>query len=181
MPDLSDWTPFTRAEVIKCDRDRDLYVAWSHIAEAPTWCGTWSEAFMAGCDMDRLDRADKNGSSFHVLDQFGSRQPGLWWDADGLTAEQLGYLPRTKLATYATAYSKDRLGAAYSMLERFEDVSRKDHLARVRRAIYYHDPQHGIIRHGHCKTCYPEQGPRPLAVNGHEYHRRHRNRVRRNR
>lgn len=35
--------------------------------------------------------------------------------------------------------------------------------------------------HGHCRTCHPEQAPRPLAVNGHEYRRRQRARQRRKR
>lgn len=127
MSALDDpWTPFSHAEVIKCDPRRDFYVAWSHIVEAPTWCGTWSEAFTAGCDMDRLHRADENGSSWHLVDQYGHAQPGLWWNAGGLTAEQLGYLPRARLAAYVTAYCQDRLGAAYAMLERFDDVTARE-------------------------------------------------------
>ena len=35
--------------------------------------------------------------------------------------------------------------------------------------------------HGHCRTCHPEQAPQPLAVNGHDYRRRQRARVRRKR
>jgi hypothetical protein len=176
------WTPFTRAEIIKPDRDRDFYVAWSHIVEAPTWCGTYAEAFMADCDPDRLDRADLNGSSMHLHDPMSSaRPPGCWWDDDGLIAEQLGFLPRAKLAAYVTAYAGDRLGAAFAMLERFEDRSRADHRAMIRRAIYYHLPHHDPDGCGHCKTCHPEQAPRPLAVDGREYRRRQRARQRRRR
>jgi hypothetical protein len=36
-------------------------------------------------------------------------------------------------------------------------------------------------KHRHCHTCHPEQAPRPLAVNGHEYHRRQQARQRRTR
>lgn len=155
------WTPFTWAEVVKCDRDRDFYVAWSHITEAPTWAGTYAEAFMAGCDMDRLDRAIVNGSSFHPLDRYGQPQPGLWWDAAGLIAEQLGYLPRAKLAAYVTAYARGRYRRAYGMLERFEDVRPREHRARVKEAALYQS-----------KTDRAARGRGPLAAGGREYRRR---------
>lgn len=35
--------------------------------------------------------------------------------------------------------------------------------------------------HGHCRVCHPEQAPRPLAVDGHEYARRRKARQRRKR
>lgn len=176
MADLSDWTPFTRAEIIKPARDRDFYVAWSHIVEAPTWAGTYAEAFMAGCDLDRLDRADANGSSMHLHDPWSTAPPpGCWWAADGLIAEQLGYLPRAKLAAYVTAYCQKRLGKAYGMLTRFEDVSREAHLAKIKRALRRRDkwrmPRSRTRTHNR----------KPLAVNGHEYHRRQQARQRRTR
>lgn len=176
MADLEPWTPFTHAEVIKCDRDRDFYVAWSHIVEAPTWAGTYAEAFMAGCGMDRLDRADANGSSMHLHDPMSSAPPpGCWWDDDGLIAEQLGYLPRAKLAAYVTAYSRGRLGAAYAMLDRFEDVTPRDHLARIRARLrdraWRRRPRSRTLGHNR----------KPLAVNGREYHRRQLARQRRRR
>ena len=136
---------------------------------------------MAGCDMDRLARADENGSSWHLRDQYGHVQPGCWWTAGGLIAEQLGYLPRTKLAAYVIAYCQDRLGAAYGMLERFGDVSRADHLARIKLAIRDHDRWRRPRRHRHCKACHPGRDRRPLAVDGHEYARRRKARQRRKR
>lgn len=33
--------------------------------------------------------------------------------------------------------------------------------------------------HGHCRACHPEQVPKPLAVNGHDYQRRRKARQRR--
>ena len=36
-------------------------------------------------------------------------------------------------------------------------------------------------RHRRCLTCHPERKPKPLAVDGHEYHRRQRARQRRRR
>jgi hypothetical protein len=175
------WTPFTRAEIIKPDRERDFYVAWSHIVEAPTWAGTRAEAMAEGCTADRLGRADENGSSFHLLDEWGHVQPGCWWTAGGLTAEQLGYLPRRKLAAYVTAYCQDRLGAAYAMLERFGDMGRAEHLARVRQAVHGHHRRRHPRKHNRCRTCHPEQYPRPLAVDGREYQRRLRSRRKRGR
>jgi hypothetical protein len=176
VPD-EPWTPFTRAEVIKCDPGRDFYVAWSHIVEAPTWAGTRAEAAAEGCTPDRLDRADAHGSSWYLTDQFGHPQPGCWWGDHGLVAEQLGTLPRDRLADYAAAYCEGRLGCAYAMVRRWPDVSRAGHLARIKRVLY-HDGRRRPRAHRRCKTCCP---PRPLAVDGREYQRRLRNRRKRGR
>lgn len=165
--------------MIKPAPGRDFYVAWSHIVEAPTWAGTRAQALAGGCTPDRLGRADDYGSSWYLLDQDGRGQPGCWWDAGGLVAEQLGYLPRAKLAAYVTAYCQGRRpGAAYAMLERFEETSRAEHLARIRLAVHGRDRWRRPRRHRRCKTCHPELGPRPLAVDGREYQRRLRNRRR---
>ncbi len=180
--ELELWTLFTHVEVIKCDPGRDFYVAWSHVAEAPTWAGTRAEASAEGCEPDRLDRADETGSSYYLFSPDNPRPvPGLRWGKPGLVAEQLGYLPRGKLAAYVTAYCEDRLGAAYGMLERFEDVSREDHLARIKLAIHHHDRQLRPRRHRHCRTCHPEQAPKQLVVDRREYHRRQLARQRRKR
>ena len=52
-------------------------------------------------------------------------------------------------------------------------------LAKVYRALHDVDRQQRPHRHGHCPTCHPEQDRRPLAVDGHGYHRRQRARQRR--
>jgi hypothetical protein len=52
-------------------------------------------------------------------------------------------------------------------------------LAEVYRAIHDHHAAAFPKFHRHCPTCHPEMAPRPLAVNGREYHRRQRARTRR--
>lgn len=104
---------FTAKEVIKISRDEDLYVGWSHICEAPVWCGTRAEAIEDGCPPSRLRRADETGTS--IRDGFG-----LAWDHGGLIAEQRGYLPRARVGEYAVAYLEGRTGDAFDLLEPFD-------------------------------------------------------------
>lgn len=52
-------------------------------------------------------------------------------------------------------------------------------LAELYRAIHNIDWWMHPERHHRCDTCHPEMTPRPLAINGHEYHRRQRARTRR--
>ena len=105
---------FTAKEVIKPDRGEDFYVGWSHVVEAPVWAGTRAEAIEDGCPPSRLRRADETGTS--MLDS-----SGLAWDHGGLIAEQRGYLPRSRIAAYVTAYMEDRMQDAFDQLEPFDD------------------------------------------------------------
>jgi hypothetical protein len=105
---------FTAKEVIKPDRDKDFYVGWSHIVEAPVWMGTRAEAIGDGCPPSRLDRADLRGTS--IRDEFGCD-----WDDKGLIAEQRGFLPRARIAAYAVACDEGRMDDAWDLLEPFDD------------------------------------------------------------
>lgn len=53
-------------------------------------------------------------------------------------------------------------------------------LARANKR-FAHVAQDHPDSYSHCRACHPEQAPRPLAVDGHEYHRRQLARVRRKR
>jgi hypothetical protein len=52
-------------------------------------------------------------------------------------------------------------------------------LASIYRMLHDIDLAHRPRKHGHCPTCHPEMDVRPLAVNGHDYHRRRKARQRR--
>jgi len=110
----ADRNPLLRCLLIKAAPDRDLYVGWSNIVEAPTGVWTRAEAIAYGFPPSRLDRADKNGSSSRVR---GYGQ----WDDEGFIAEQRGWLRRDRLGDYALAYARDDLNAAFDLLEPFED------------------------------------------------------------
>ena len=105
---------FPRGEVIKPDRDRDFYVVWSHVCEAPSMAGTRAEMLAEDCPESRLRRADETGSSYMA------EAPGCRWGDTGLIAEQRGYLPRANFAAYVTAYMEDRMSDAWDLLEPFE-------------------------------------------------------------
>lgn len=72
--------------------DRDLYVEWSTVVDDVITWGTRSELKDVGIDVERLDRAEKYGSSSHI----GAGQ----WDSDGLVVAQRGWLPRGRLGAY---------------------------------------------------------------------------------
>lgn len=103
-----------RALLIKCRREEDFYIGWSEIVEAPTWYGTAAEARKKGYTQDRIDRADKHGTS---------SLPGFYdWNDSGMIAEQRGFLPRRYLRAYVLLYDANQLQAAFDLLEPFEDV-----------------------------------------------------------
>lgn len=54
-------------------------------------------------------------------------------------------------------------------------------LAVLYRAIHDIGQRDNPRGHRRCKTCHPGMDYRPLAVDGHEYHRRHLARIRRKR
>jgi hypothetical protein len=53
--------------------------------------------------------------------------------------------------------------------------------AELERLIHRLDQLMFPRKHRRCRTCHPRSVSRPLAVNGHEYHRRQRARTRRKR
>lgn len=106
-------SPLLRCLIVKPERDRDLYIGWSNIAEGPTGLWTRAEALEYGFPRSRLDRADKNGSSDLSC---GDGH----WDDEGFIAEQRGWLRRGRLAEYARLYFAGRLEAAFDLLEPFE-------------------------------------------------------------
>jgi hypothetical protein len=104
---------FPRGFIVKAAPDRDLYVSWSDVVEAPVWTGTRAEAIEAGCPPSRLRRADETGTSAF---------PGFYdWQSNGMVAEQRGWLPRARLADYALAYADGRMEDCWDLLEPFDD------------------------------------------------------------
>ena len=106
--------------VVKCDPNRDEYVYWSDIVEAPHLIGTRSEvrAYLArigeaGEDpAARFERADRTGTS---------ALPGFYdWSDEGFIVEQRGFLPRSRLADFARQQMADDQ-ARYDLLEPFDD------------------------------------------------------------
>lgn len=124
--------------IIKPDQDRDLYVAWSTVVEAPVAWGsraetlTWlaerwqrdfpDQAHNRITDPEqRLRRVDATGTSAAGgFSHFGA------WDA-GLVYEQRGVLPRRHLARACELIGAGRESEVWDLLEPFED------LAEVRR------------------------------------------------
>lgn len=121
------------SQIIKVTPDRDLYMEWSSVVEAPTFIGTRAElaAYLAEPKVhyrqttidhpeaieERLARADETGSS-------GYRPFGCTWDdASGEIYQQRGHLRRDRFAEFC-----DRILAAQDfdldfsdLLEPFED------------------------------------------------------------
>jgi len=106
--------PRLRCIIVKAAPDRDLYIGWSNVVEAPTGMWTRAEALAYGFPRSRLDRADRTGTSSMVP---GSGQ----WDDHGFIAEQRGWLRRDRIADYAQALAADNNEAAWDLLEPFDD------------------------------------------------------------
>jgi hypothetical protein len=115
--------------VMKVDRDRDLYVLWSTVVEAPIFAGD-REAMLARLAEDapyepvaefrpkgRLARADECGTSA----MYGSPPYDGAFDDTGLIVEQRGWLPRADLGRFVDALLADDPDAAYAALQPFED------------------------------------------------------------
>lgn len=123
--------------VIKADRDVDLYVIWSTEWDRPEAWGTrekilarLTEEFerrFPGAEHNavtdprgRLDRADATGTSAAGggFCFFGA------WDHEALVYEELGLLPRAKLADAIAALDINRPDLVWPLLEPFEAVPR---------------------------------------------------------
>lgn len=119
--------------LIKPERDRDLYVAWSTITRNPIAWGdraqmlAWAEEDwqrrQRGKQPDlmsepagRLDRADIHGTSAAGGFAFFGR-----WDDDGFVYEQRGFLPRACLALACEKLAADQEAEVWDLLEPFDD------------------------------------------------------------
>jgi hypothetical protein len=107
--------------IIKPDPDRDEYVAWSTIVEAPVCLGSADQlvAFFAEHEQhpeektrERLARADATGTSSMLGDgAFG----------DYMIFEQRGRIACSKLADLARCLIAEDLDGAYDLCEPFDD------------------------------------------------------------
>lgn len=109
-------------QIIKVDRDRDLYMEWSSIVEAPTWFGNRVELFAYLTEPvrgnhdeveTRIKRADETGSS-------GFRPFGCTWDDDGEIYEQRGMLPRARMLAFAERWLAQPESAAPDVTDLLE-------------------------------------------------------------
>lgn len=117
--------------VMKVDRDRDQYVIWSSVVDAPAFIGNRAEtatelardiprgyAPAAGnSPEDRLARADETGTSA----VYGEPPFDGAFDDSGMIVEQRGWLPRADFARFVDAVVADDMDAAYGVLQPFED------------------------------------------------------------
>lgn len=112
--------------IIKASRDRDLYVDWSTIVEAPAFIGNRTEmlAYLQRDPLDpssyepetRLRRADSTGTSAAGdYAWFGK------WEDDGLIFQQRGTVPRGMLADFLDAYAANDMPTCLRMLLPFEE------------------------------------------------------------
>lgn len=96
--------------IIKAEKDVDFYVEWSTIVDNWVFAGTRQDMLDDGISEERLDRADKLGSSFMLPD-------GRWDDPElivhNLPKEMYegveGYytLPRENLSSFVQETSDD--------------------------------------------------------------------------
>ncbi len=105
----------TRGLVIRTSPDADLYTIWSMVADAPMWIGTETDlaAVLGDEHADRLTRAREHGTSSHDGDG--------GWDDSGFVAEQVGWLPRTRMHDYVSEYQVGGIELAKRHLEPFDD------------------------------------------------------------
>lgn len=118
--------------IIKAAQDKDLYIEWSSIVEAPTFIGTRAEILPylrssrdrpGNAPEARLQRADETGSSAKRDPRAPAYRGPLdgAWDDNGLIYQQMGWLPRAKLAEFAEKLAADDEDGAVALLEPFED------------------------------------------------------------
>lgn len=109
--------------IIKPIRDVDLYVGWSSVVDNVTWIAEGEEVRStpseSGIDWnDRVDRADRTGSSAHF-------DYGRWGKSDflvhnlrsGRIARACGLLRREHLALYALLLLSDNVEAAEMLVD----------------------------------------------------------------
>ena len=109
--------------IIKASPDRDLYVEWSTVVEAPVFIGNRSET------LKHLRREQEGGDAPEVrlarVDETGTSAKGdyAWfgaWDDNGLVYEQRGSVPRERLGDFLDAYLRDDEETALTFVVPFE-------------------------------------------------------------
>lgn len=112
--------------IVKAERDRDLYLIWSSVVDAPICIGTRQELLdyyrekEGGDGVRRAERAfvqaDERGSSAHAGIRAG------WWEDEELRVMEGSpddgwyHLPRARLTEYAEALLRDDDEAAQALL-----------------------------------------------------------------
>jgi hypothetical protein len=117
--------------IVKVSPDEDLYVKWSTIVDEPTAWGTREEMFeflmdqdekkpeYAGPEIeDRFARADQRGTS-SFSGEFG-------WDDDEFMFQQMGMLPRQRLADFLASFDDETQRFDESLIIPFEDEDGED-------------------------------------------------------
>ncbi|NEA21598.1 hypothetical protein [Actinomadura bangladeshensis] len=155
--------------ILKPEPDRDLYIEWSTIVDAPVGHGTRAEWVADGIAPARLDRADRTGTSaYRPLDV------GAWDDAELMVAEPLGrrrLLPRDHLIDYTLALYRGAVTDAYGLTRPTEsDAGYPPEPSQRSRAVRTHQRR--------CRRCNPAGNPAPLTVDGMAYARRRKARTR---
>lgn len=90
--------------IIKVAKDRDAYIEWSSVVEAPVAFGT-REDFLTyrgaeprGWIASRFDRADQCGTSAMFFGWLPPEQQEGGWEDPGLIYMQRGVLPRNRMS-----------------------------------------------------------------------------------
>lgn len=110
--------------IIKASRDRDLYVDWSTIVEAPAFIGNRPE-MLAYLQRDPLDPSNTPEMRLRRADSTGTSAAGdyAWfgkWEDDGLIFQQRGTVPRDMLADFLDAYAANDMSTCLALLLPFE-------------------------------------------------------------
>jgi hypothetical protein len=113
--------------IVKPDQNRDVYVEWSSMMEAPIRIGSRADFLRelgagepGNRTTDRLDRADRSGTT--MLPPPLSPQDGAWGDL--LVFEQRGTIACAKLAEFTHLLFDGDLQGALRLCEPFEDEER---------------------------------------------------------
>lgn len=109
--------------IVKAAPDRDLYLVWSSVVDAPVWVGDRETALTELRNEPRwaphvdeaMDRADRLGSSDRAV-KFG------WWDdeylpvMEGSPRDGWYHLPRSRLVEFAEALLREDEAGAQALL-----------------------------------------------------------------
>lgn len=120
--------------ILKATPDRDAYIEWSTVVDAPVGIGTRAE-YAAVFGESRMARTDRNGTSAKWFDaRHGELEEGGWADESLIVmegAEQPGHLPRERLGDLYDLLSADiNAPIPADWIEPFDDDetdARKDH------------------------------------------------------
>lgn len=90
--------------IVKPEKDKDFYVEWSTVVDAPTFYGTRADIIEHSKESDwrhiaeeRLERADATGTSARWY-------KASWEDDEIYILEQTGTFPRSKMFEVVTVY-----------------------------------------------------------------------------